>query len=223
MMFRRSSLFLLLVALPMLGSCTTRYQDLLRDRDAQIRELSGRVSTMRARNDELERQLASSRSEAEQLRSQPTAVPASAQPSDANTASRLQAELEGTTVGYRRGRLSIAIDDSVTFDSGSVSLKDSSHKLLKRVADALKRDYGDRRIYIEGHTDKDPIERTKDKYKDNMDLSLKRAYAVRDWLVDKCGIPERRVVVVGYGQFDPKDAANKARNRRVEVVVGEQL
>lgn len=220
MLFRSLLILTSLATLPFLGSCTTRYQDLLRDRDQQIRELNGRVATLLSTNEDLERQAAAARSEAEQMRAQPPSAP---QASDAGQTKKLQDELQGTTVGYRRGRLSIAIDDSVTFDSGSVTLKDSSHKVVKRVAEALKRDYGDRRIYIEGHTDSDPIQRTKDKYKDNMDLSLKRAYAVRDYLVDQCGIPERRVVVVGYGQYDPKDAANKARNRRVEVVVGESM
>ena len=220
----RSFLILSLVALPMLGSCTTRYQDLLRDRDSTIRELRGQNAALRANNDELERQLASSRSESDQLRTRP----ATAQPESAGTASRLQAELEGdASVGYRRGRLSIAIDDSVTFDSGSTSLKDTGHKVLQRVAAAIKRDYGDRRIYIEGHTDSDPIQRTKDKFRDNRHLSTERADSVARYLISKCGIPESRLVVVGFGPFDPRaqgstDSA-KSRNRRVEIVVGEPI
>jgi flagellar motor protein MotB len=44
-------------------------------------------------------------------------------------------------------------------------------------------------------------------------------------LVDKCGLPADHVVVVGFGPYDPKledrsDTA-KAKNRRVEIVVGE--
>jgi len=31
-------------------------------------------------------------------------------------------------------------------------------------------------------------------------------------------VPESRIIIVGYGQFDPKDAKSKERNRRVEIV-----
>ena len=124
---------------------------------------------------------------------------------------------------YVRNRLSIGIDDSVTFDSGSTALKGSAHSLLKKVADVLARDYPDRRIYVEGHTDTDPITRTKDKFRSNRHLSVERADAVARYLIDSCNVSERRVAVVGYGQFDPKNSGSKAKNRRVEIVVGEQL
>lgn len=220
MHFRSLLMLTTLAALPFLGSCTTRYQDMLRDRDAQIRELNGRVSTMRAANEDLERQLDSARKEAEQLRGTGQAP---VQATDSGAAKRLQDELEGTSVGYSDGRLSITIPDSITFDSGKVELKDSAQKVLKKVAGVLKRDYSRNRIYIEGHTDADPVVHTKDKYRDNMDLSLKRAYAVREYLTDKCGVPEGSVVVAGYGQFRPKASGDKARNRRVEVVVGNAM
>jgi flagellar motor protein MotB len=219
MQFRSLIISVTLAALPMLGSCTTRYQDLLRDRDAQIRELNGRIAALRAEKEELERREGLARKEADDLRKQGSA---SAVPSDAGATTKLQQELEGTTVGYVRGRLSIGIEDSVTFDSGSTALKDTSHKILQKVATALKRDYSARRYYIEGHTDSDPISKTKDKFRNNRHLSVERADAVARYLIEQ-GIPESRIVVVGYGQYDPKVGSTKAKNRRVEIVVGEQL
>jgi chemotaxis protein MotB len=44
-----------------------------------------------------------------------------------------------------------------------------------------------------------------------------RADAVARYLIEQ-GIPEQRLVIVGYGQFDPRDPSAKERNRRVEIV-----
>jgi flagellar motor protein MotB len=219
MQFRSLVISVALAALPMLGSCTTRYQDLLRDRDAQIRELNGRIAALRAEKEELERREGLARKEADDLRKQGGERAA---PSDAGATAKLQEELEGTTVGYRRGRLSIGIEDSVTFDPGSTALRDTAHRILQKVAGALKRDFSSRRYYIEGHTDTDPISRTKDKFRSNRHLSVERADAVARYLVEQ-GIPENRIVVVGYGQYDPKEAGTKAKNRRVEIVVGDAM
>lgn len=225
-MFHRSMLALvsLLLALPMLGSCTTRYQDLLRDRDADIRELNGRIAQLRAANEDLERREASARGEADELRRQMEGMP-KGQPADASL-SDLRRELDGADVRYVRGRISIGIEDSVTFDSGSVALKGSSHRILQKIAGVLKSRYSDHRIYVEGHTDTDPIQKTKDRYRNNRHLSTERADAVVRYLIEQ-GVPERRLVVVGFGQYDPKrpggDAGSKANNRRCEIVVGERM
>ena len=139
-----------------------------------------------------------------------------------NLISDLQKDLgnEAEVRYNNKGRVSIGVDDSVTFDSGSIALKDSSHKVLRNVASALNSKFPGRRIFIEGHTDTDPIQKTKDKYSSNRHLSMLRADAVARHLISQ-GVPEGNIVVVGYGQFDPRDATNKARKRRVEIVVGE--
>lgn len=210
MLFRKTILFLSAVALSLSTSCTTRYQDMLRERDERIRELSGDVARLRGQNDNL------------QTRDGAAPQPANAARSDApNLINELQKDLGNEAeVRYNKGRVSIGVDDSVTFDSGSVALKDSSHKVLRSVTSALNSKFPGRRIYIEGHTDTDPIQKTKDKYSSNRHLSMLRADAVARYLISQ-GIPEANIVVVGYGQFDPRDATNKARNRRVEIVVGE--
>jgi len=211
------ALVTVLSALPLSG-CASRYQDLLRDRDQQIRELQGSVAQLKAANEDLERQKATVAEEAKK-------GDAKAQPA-ANDSSLgdLRRELDGTDVRYVRGRISIGIEDAVTFDSGSVALKDSSHKILQKVANVLRSKYPDSRIYVEGHTDSDPIQKTKDKYRSNRHLSAERADSVASYLIEH-GVPEQRIVVVGFGQYDPKvqGTGSKARNRRVEIVVGERM
>ena len=124
-------------------------------------------------------------------------------------------------VSYRRGRLSIGVNDSVTFDSGSTALKASANKVLKNVASLLRSQHAGKRFYIEGHTDTDPIVKTKDKYRDNRDLSCERADSVARYLIAQ-GVPESAIAVVGYGPYDPI-SSNKAKNRRVEIVIGDPI
>ena len=207
------------IALLALGSsgCTAKYQDLLRDRDSQIRDLNGRVAELRAANADLERTSKEAREAGDAGK---TAKPAE-NPSEIE---RLKKDLDddGVSVSYRRGRISIGIDNTVTFDSGSTALKTGAHGVLKKVAAVLKRDYAGHRIYIEGHTDDDPIQKTKDRFRSNRHLSMERADSVAAYLIRDCSIPERQIVVVGYGEFDPREASKKAQNRRVEIVVGDR-
>ncbi len=214
MLIRKSILLLSLVVASLATSCTTRYQDMLRERDERIRELSGDVGRLRGENEELLR------------RATPQPVNAAAAPraESSSLLNELQQDLgDEASVSYSRGgRISIGVEDSVTFDSGSTALKDSSHKVLRNVASALKSRFANRRFYVEGHTDDDPIQKTKDKFRSNRHLAAERADAVARYLIQQ-GVPERQIVVVAYGQYDPKDSKTKARNRRVEIVVGDPI
>jgi len=210
MLFRKTILFLFAAAVSLSAGCTTRYQDMLRERDERIRELSGDVARLRSENDELQRG--------------GTAQPASGKREESPTELNEVQNAVGddASVSYRRGRISIGVDDSVTFDSGSIQLKDSSHRVLGNVAQVLTSKYAGKRFYVEGHTDSDPIQKTKDRYRSNRHLSSERADAVAAYLI-KQGVPEASIVVVGYGQYDPRDPKAKAKNRRVEIVVGDKM
>jgi chemotaxis protein MotB len=211
MFIRKSILLLSLVLASLATSCTTRYQDMLRERDARIRELSGNLANLRSENDELQR-----RATAPQPREA-----ASVKTESPSLVNDVQNEVgSDASVSYRRGMISIGVEDSVTFDSGSTALKDTSHKVLRNIASVLKGKFAGKLFYVEGHTDTDPIEKTKDKYSSNRHLSAMRADAVARYLIQQ-GVPESAIRIVGCGQFDPRDAKAKARNRRVEIVVGD--
>lgn len=212
MLIRKTLLVLSLVAASLATSCTTRYQDMLRERDERIRELSGDVARLRGLNEELERRGVA-----------PQPVNAAAKAESPSLISELQTDIgDDAIVSYRRGRISIGVEDSVTFDSGSTALKSTSHKVLRNVAATLKGKFAGRRFYIEGHTDRDPIQKTKDRFSSNRHLSAMRADAVATYLIQQ-GVPESAIVVVGYGEHDPRDPKAKARNRRVEIVVGDPM
>jgi chemotaxis protein MotB len=213
MKFRKALLIFSLVATSMATSCTTRYQDMLRDRDDQIRALNGDLARMRGENEELQRRLTTT----------PAPVEAAARPEPVSLLTDLQRDLgSDASVSYRRGRLSIGVNNRVTFDSGSTRLKETAHKVLRSVASKLKSQFAGHRFFIEGHTDTDPIVKTKDKFSSNRDLSMQRADSVAKYLISQ-GVPESAIVTVGFGQFDPLDRGKKAENRRVEIVVGDAL
>ncbi len=210
---------LLVVALP---SCATRYQELLTDRDTEIRELKGTIADLQSDKEDLERQLTG---EARSAEVEPIA--AAGPGVDEAELARVRSELDGVEVRRDQGRLSIGIPSTVTFAAGSLSIRSEARGVLQNVASLLNRDYGDRRIYVQGHTDSDPIRRTRAKFRSNRHLSVERADAVATYLTGQCRVPGAHVVVAGYGSFDPRDQGKsddaKARNRRVEIVVGEQL
>ena len=111
MKFRKAFLLLTLAAASTATSCTTRYQEMLRDRDDRIRSLNGDINRLRGENDELTRQLSA----------RPRPADATAErPQPASLINDLQNDLgEDASVSYRRGRISIGVNNRVTFDSGS--------------------------------------------------------------------------------------------------------
>ncbi len=76
-------------------------------------------------------------------------------------------------------------------------------------------------IVIEGHTDNVPIKSKR--FKNNYELSLARANAVKKYLIDKHGIEASRISVAGFADKKPvvpnDTADNKYKNRRAEVMV----
>jgi len=105
--------------------------------------------------------------------------------------------------------------DNIYFASGSADIKPESYSILDSVA-ILLRDNPSARVQIAGHTDSDGSESS------NQTLSERRAQSVYQYLVNK-GIAGNRLTSVGYGESNPivanDNAANKARNRRIEFTV----
>lgn len=214
MLFRKSILVLLAGVLSLTAGCTTRYQDMLRERDERIRELSGDVARLRGENEELQRR---------DIVQPSNAASPKRDEGSSGMINEIQDAVGGDASVYvKHNRISIGVEDSVTFDSGSTTLKDSSHRVLRNIASVLKSKFSGRRFFIEGHTDTDPIQKTKDRFRSNRHLSSERADSVAAYLIQQ-GVPESAIVVVGYGQYDPRDQKAKAKNRRVEIVVGDSL
>jgi chemotaxis protein MotB len=114
------------------------------------------------------------------------------------------------------GTMTVNLPGDVLFDSGKATLKQSSKSTLDKIVQALKSDYAGKQVYVDGHTDKDPINKTKGQWEDNLDLSANRAMAVARYLTSQ-GVDADLVAIRGFGEHHPK--GNKAQSRRVEIVV----
>lgn len=132
-------------------------------------------------------------------------------------------ELDSAGVGYglRNGEMVLTMSSDITFASGKAELSKNGRSALMSVAKALTREYPGAEYWVEGHTDADPI--SKSKYGSNRELSVARAMAVLHFLVEEAGLPDQQCVVAGWGQYRPvmggKSKDDKAKNRRVEIVV----
>jgi chemotaxis protein MotB len=120
------------------------------------------------------------------------------------------------------GTITVTLKNEILFDSGKATLKSATSKELDQIIAALNQKYKGKRVDVVGHTDTDPINKTKDKWEDNWDLSSARGLAVAHYLM-KHGIPDELVMAGGCGEARPvapnNSAVNKAKNRRVEIVV----
>ncbi len=120
----------------------------------------------------------------------------------------------------RRGMLRFASD--FTFNLGSDALKSDAMATIVPLAGILNSQMAALlEVRIVGHTDTVAIKRadTRRRHPSNLHLSVHRAIAVRDALVDS-GVQPARIEVAGDGEFRPivpNGPRGAAENRRVEI------
>ena len=141
---------------------------------------------------------------------------------------RTPADASGFGEGYdvafdaAAGTVTVTLENSLLFDSGKATLKRTTSTELDHIRSVLRQKYAGKQVDVVGHTDSDPIRKTKDKWKDNLELSAQRAISVARYLIQK-GIAEDEIRAVGCGEGRPvasnASSAGKAKNRRVEIVV----
>ena len=112
--------------------------------------------------------------------------------------------------------MTVTLPGKVLFDSGQANLKSSAQSTLDKIASAIQKQYPGHRVYVDGHTDSDPISASKGKWEDNLDLSAARAMSVTRYLSHH-GLSSKQVVPRAYGENNAK--ATKEESRRVESVV----
>lgn len=102
------------------------------------------------------------------------------------------------------------------FRSGEDKVKDiASLKIEKLISEMAL--FPDASISVEGHSDNLPVGKL---HKNNMNLSIMRARAIANLLIER-GIARDRISVTGYGDTRPIDSNHteegRGKNRRVEV------
>jgi outer membrane protein OmpA-like peptidoglycan-associated protein len=121
----------------------------------------------------------------------------------------------GPTVAEQLAATGRAVVREIRFDTNSAVILPESAAVLSEIGKLLRED-SKLELIIEGHTD------SVGGADFNLDLSRKRAEAVKRWLADREGVSELRLATIGYGLTRPvADNATedgRAQNRRVELL-----
>jgi OmpA-OmpF porin, OOP family len=135
----------------------------------------------------------------------------------------------GSVLGYRMVRFAESIPDfsqvlaskgryiarGILFDTDSDVIKPESAPVIKQIAQGLEKN-PNLKLLIEGHTD------SVGDAAHNMDLSRRRAEAVKTVLVTQFNVDASRLSSAGLGSTKPVDSNDtpqgRAQNRRVELV-----
>ena len=129
---------------------------------------------------------------------------------------------QGTGVNVSQtadNQLKLDIPSDISFDSGRYDIKSNLRSILDRFATTLNQNPVTT-VKIIGHTDSTGSDEI------NGPLSVNRANATRDYLVDR-GVAMNRVSIDGRGSresiADNNTTAGRAMNRRVEIFVAEPV
>lgn len=122
---------------------------------------------------------------------------------------------EGVTIRKEGNNLVLSMPELVLFDFNKYEVKNKVKGSLNTLAKALEEN-PDIRIKIDGYTDFIGSEGY------NLELSVKRAKSIRNYLVDR-GVKSSNISIEGYGKQNPiannATAAGRAKNRRVEFII----
>jgi chemotaxis protein MotB len=120
------------------------------------------------------------------------------------------------------GDIVITIPDQLLFNSGEAAVRPEALRFLEGLGTAIVE--LNRHTRIEGHTDNVPIRTAQ--FPSNWELSSTRAVMVVRVLSELYGVPADHLAAVGHAETRPvtanADAEQRAKNRRVEVVILEQ-
>lgn len=154
----------------------------------------------------------------------PVPTPAAAGASNLRAeVSGLNADVSGLDMRVTDTATIVALPTDALFAFDSAELGRDAAQSLAKTADLIRSTGGTGTIQVVGHTDGKGAEDY------NRALSERRAQAVVGWFGQQAGVRQRRFQVSGKGKSEPRapevradgsdDAAGRARNRRVEVIL----
>ena len=119
-------------------------------------------------------------------------------------------------------RITMQLEGDILFDFDKAEIKPEATQTLDKVGTVIAQ-FPEGKVLIEGYTD------SKGSPNRNLELSKRRAEAVKDWLVTKKGIAEAIIITRGLGETKPvapnanpdgsDNPKGRQQNRRVEITV----
>lgn len=118
----------------------------------------------------------------------------------------------------------INLSDKMIFSSGSSTITPRAHEVLGKIATIIK-ERPDIEVYVEGHTDSNPISRNC--IKDNWDLSVERSTAIVRVLQKEYNVDPAKLIASGRSEYVPiqsnATAEGRSANRRTRILIMPKL
>ena len=127
--------------------------------------------------------------------------------------------LQGVKILPLEEGLSLSLEETLLFASGSAEILGKARPLLKALGEIIHN--ADVFVRVEGNTDDLPI--MTGQFPSNWELSTARAVAVVEYLSSRGGVAPERLSAAGYADARPKvpnvNPYNRQLNRRVEIIL----
>lgn len=130
-------------------------------------------------------------------------------------------ENQGLSVVQKNGKIYVSLEAKLLFKSGSTFVEPEGRKALVELGKVLENEK-DLEIVVEGHTDTDKMN-SPTSPKNNWELSVLRATSVVEILLANSKMSPMQIMPAGRGEFMPVDPNDKAKNRRIEVIISPNL
>ena len=130
-------------------------------------------------------------------------------------------ENQGLSVVQKNGKIYVSLEAKLLFKSGSTFVEEEGVRALVELGKALESEK-DLEIIVEGHTDTDKLNSSSSP-KNNWELSVLRATSVVQILLNNSSMTPSQIMAGGRGEFLPIDVSDKAKNRRIEVIISPNL
>jgi len=130
-------------------------------------------------------------------------------------------ENQGLSVVQKNGKIYVSLEAKLLFKSGSTLVEAEGVRALVELGKALESEK-DLEIIVEGHTDTDKLNSSSSP-KNNWELSVLRATSVVQILLNNSSMTPSQIMAGGRGEFLPVDESDKAKNRRIEVIISPNL
>ncbi len=202
---------LVILSVLMIGGCCDKFKKQVDQLTLDKQDLQAQLNQVKEELDSKQADLANCQDKLSELQGKQSSLE-----KELEAARKLAAKIPaGWEV--KKGMAMTSLSDAILFDPGKAKLKSSAYAKLNRIIAQINAKFPGKDVYIIGHTDSDPIRRSK--WKDNLELSLHRAAAVARYMIAH-GLNPKQVIVAGAGKYRPiasnRTRAGKAKNRRVE-------
>lgn len=130
-------------------------------------------------------------------------------------------ESQGLTVVQKNGKIYVSMEAKLLFASGSTIVEPNGKKALIELSKVLENEK-ELEIIVEGHTDTDKLVSAAHPTS-NWELSVLRSTSVIDIMLTNSKMNPAQLMAAGRGEFHPVDTKDKAKNRRIEIIISPNL